>query len=293
MDVLLVGGTGFIGTALGAELVDRGHDVTALSRSPAGGALPDGVESEVGDVTAFDSIERSFEGRDVVVNLVALSPLFEPPGSLTHESVHLDGTKNVVEACERHGVDRLVQLSALGADPDGETAYIRAKGQAETVVRESDVEWTIIRPSVVFGDGGEFLDFAKKLTPGPIKALPGGGKTRFQPIWVGDLVSMLADAVEDDEHAGECYEVGGPAVLTLAESTKLAYAAEGTDVTITSVPMWLVRLGLTAADSLPFVPMGADQARSLSMDNTLQDNDCTAFGLDPDDLTTLQSYLGV
>jgi NADH dehydrogenase len=293
MDVLLVGGTGFIGTALAELLVERGHEVTALSRTPAEETLPEGVETATGDVTAFDSIVGSFEGRDAAVNLVALSPLFEPSGELSHGSVHLGGTENVVQACEDNDVPRLVQLSALGADPNGNTAYIRSKGRAETVVRESDLDWTIFRPSVVFGDGGEFLEFTKQLTPGPVKALPGGGRTRFQPIWVGDLVSMLADAVEDDQHSEQTYEVGGPEVLTLAEITKLVYAAEGKSVTIASVPMPLVKLGLTAADSLPFIPIGADQARSLSMDNTLAENECTAFGLDPEALTTLRSYLGV
>jgi NADH dehydrogenase len=110
---------------------------------------------------------------------------------------------------------------------------------------------------------------------------------------VGDLVTMLADAVEEAVHADQTYEIGGPEVLTLAAITKLVYAAEGKSVKIASVPMPLVTLGLTAADALPFVPMGADQARSLSMDNTLSENDCTAFGLDPENLTTLGSYLGV
>jgi len=292
MNVLIAGGTGFIGTALCGELVDRGHDVTALARSPDGTDLPDGVDVAVGDVTALDSIEDSFEGQDVVVNLVALSPLFEPSGNKSHESIHLGGTENVVAACETHDVDRLVQMSALDADSRGPTAYLRAKGRAESVVRDADCDWVIIRPSVVFGDGGEFVPFTKKLTPGPIKALPGGGKTRFQPIWVGDLAPMLADAVTEAQHAGEPYDIGGPEVLTLAEITRLAYASEGKSTTIVSVPMALVKLGLTAADPFP-LPMGADQARSLALDNTVQENDCTVFGVDPDELRTLRSYLGL
>lgn len=292
MDVLIVGGTGFIGTTLTTELLDRGHDVTVLSRNPGTADLPEGVEEVAGDVTAYDSIEGAFEGMDAVVNLVALSPLFKPKGGLTHETVHLGGTENVVEAAQAHGVGRLLQMSALGADPDGPTAYIRAKGAAEEVVTASDLDWVVVRPSVVFGDGGEFVSFTKKLTPGPVaKVLPGGGTTRFQPIWVGDLVPMLADALEDDAHIGETYEIGGPEVLTLAAVTRLAYEAEGKAAKIVPMPMPLAKLGLTVAGPLPFVPMGPDQARSLEFDNTTDDNDADVFVDDIEELTTLREYL--
>lgn len=291
MKVLVAGGTGFIGTNLCTELDERGHEVTALSRSPDDDRLPEGVELAMGDVSATDSIREAVAGQDAVVNLVALSPLYQPRGELDHETVHLEGTENLVRVAEAEGVDRFLQLSALGADPDGDTDYIRAKGKAERVVRDSDLEWTIVRPSVVFGDGGEFLEFTKKLTTPYLTGLPGGGETRFQPIWVGDLVPMLADAIEDDDHVGEIYEVAGPQVVTLADATELAYEAEGKSVTVLPVPMTVAKLGLAAADPIPLVPFGADQARSLEIDNTVTDNDVTAFGRDVADLTTLRSYL--
>ena len=294
MNVLVAGGTGFIGRNLCAELVERGHQVTALSRDPDPSELPDGVETAVGDISAYDSIEGAFEGRDVVVNLVALSPLFQPPKGASHMTVHYGGTENVLQATDEHDVDKLVHMSALGADPDGATEYIRAKGLAEEAVQEADIDSVIFQPSVVFGDGGEFVPFARKLTPGPLfKVLPGGGRTRFQPIHVGDLVPMLADAVEDDKHVGKTYEVGGPEVLTLAEVTRLAYEAKGKSAKIVPMPMAIAKLGLTVAGPLPFIPMGPDQARSLRLDNSTADNGVTAFGVDPDSLTTLQEYLGL
>ncbi|WP_135536229.1 complex I NDUFA9 subunit family protein [Halostella pelagica] len=293
MKILVTGGTGFIGEKLCRELDDRGHDVTALARSPDEADLPETVELAMGDVTAYDSIEGAFTDQDAVVNLVALSPLFKPKGGATHESVHLGGTENVVRAAEDHGVGRLVQMSALGADPDGPTAYIRAKGKAETVVKDSDLDWTIIRPSVVFGEGGEFVSFTKKLTPPYLAPLPGGGKSRFQPIWVGDMVPILADAVEDESHVSETYEIGGPEVLTLADVAKRARRAAGQSVTVVPVPMALAGVGLTVAGAIPGFPMGADQYRSLKFDNTTNDNDVDAFGRDEASLTTLSSYLGL
>jgi NADH dehydrogenase len=293
MDVLVTGGTGFIGSHLCPELVERGHDVTVLARTPGDADLPADVGRVAGDVTNYDDVASAVEGMDMVVNLVSLSPLFKPKGGdETHLRVHLGGTENVVEACEAEGVRKVVQMSALGADTDGPTAYIRAKGRAEQVVRNSDVAWTIVRPSVVFGDGGEFVEFTKLLTTPYVTGLPGGGRTRFQPIWVADLVPMLADCVRD-AHDGETYELGGREALTLAEVTKLVYRAEGRSVAVLPVPMPLAKVGLSVADPLPFVPLGQDQYRSLGIDNTVRENDVSAFGVEPDDLRTLSSYLGL
>jgi len=299
MNVLVVGGNGFVGSHLCAELVDRGHDVTVLARNPEDGDLPDDVDTYAGDVTDYGSIEGAFDGQDAAINLVALSPLFKPDGGdEMHDRIHRGGTEHCLEAAEEHDVDRFVQMSALGADSDGPTHYLRAKGRAEELVRESDRDWVIFRPSVVFGEGGEFVGFTKKLkswfAPGvPVYPLPGGGTSiRFQPIWVGDLVPMLADALEADDHVGETYEVGGPDVLTLREITNMVYDSEGKSVTIVSLPMGMAKLGLTAMGSVG-LPMGKDQYRSLQFDNTVGSNDVGAFGATESGLTTLRSYLGL
>lgn len=294
MKVLVAGGTGFIGRNLCRELLDRGHDVTALARNPDPNDVPDGVDTAMGDVTAYDSIESAFEEQDAVVNLVSLSPLFKPSGGdEMHDRIHLGGTKNCVRAAETYGVDRFVQMSGLGADASGPTHFLRAKGKAEEVVRESTLDWVIFRPSVVFGEGDEFVGFTRKLTPPVLAPLPGGGKTRFQPIHVDDLVGMLADAVKDERHVGEAYEIGGPEVLTLAEVAKLARKARGQSVSILPVPMAIAGIGLKIAGKIPGFPMGGDQYRSLQFDNTTSDNDIDAFGVGVEGLTTLSSYLGV
>jgi NADH dehydrogenase len=298
MNVLVVGGSGFIGTHLSRELIDRGHDVTVLSRSPDPEDLPSSVDTVMGDVTAYDSIEGAFEGQDAVIYLVALSPLFKPKGGDDrHFEVHTDGARNTVQAAEEHGVERIVHMSALGADADGPTSYLQSKGQAEEIVSESTLDAVIFRPSVVFGEGGEFVSFTKRLkkmfAPGlPLYPLPGGGtETRFQPIWVGDLVPILADATEDDDYVGETYEIGGPEVLTLREITDLVYDAEGKSIRIVALPMGLAGIGLKTLGVVPGFPMGGDQYRSLRIDNTTTHNDIDAFEVESAELTSLSSYL--
>lgn len=292
MEILVAGGTGFIGTHLCRELDERGHDVTALARDPDQADLPEGVDAVVGDVTAIDSLSEPAQGQDAIVNLVSLSPLFKPKGGdEMHSKIHLEGTRNLVDAANAAGVDRFLQMSALGADPDGPTAFIRAKGRAETVVRESSLGWTIIRPSVVFGEGGEFVPFTKLLAPPYLTPLPGGGKTRFQPIYVEDLMPILAEAVEGDEHVEQTYEIGGPEELTLAAVARIAHGADGRSVNVLPVPMAMAKVGLSIMDAIPGIPMGRDQYRSLQFDNTTDRNDVETFGVNESDLTTLSTYL--
>jgi uncharacterized protein YbjT (DUF2867 family) len=294
MQVLIAGGTGFVGRNLCEELRERGHDVTALARTADPAAVPDDVAVVAGDVTDRATLDDPMAGMDAVVNLVALSPLFQPSGGdEMHDVIHRGGTENLVDAAEAHDVDRFVQMSALGADPDGDTHYIRAKGRAEAIVRESDLAWTVLRPSVIFGEGGEFVSFTLKLTPPILAPLPGGGATRFQPIHVGDMVAILGDALEDEAHVGESYDIGGPEVLRLADVAKLGRRAKGQSVRILPIPMALAGIGLRIGGAIPGFPMGADQYRSLQFDNTVADNEVPAFGYDPADLTTLESYLGL
>lgn len=293
MDILVTGGTGFIGSRLCAELDSRGHSVTAFARDPEATDLPTAVERVSGDVTDPDSLDGPLEGKDAVVNLVALSPLFKPRGgNMMHDRIHRAGTQNVVAAAEEAGVERIVQMSGIGADPDGPTAFLRAKGQAEEIVKASNLDWVIVRPTVVFGEGGEFVSFIKKVAPPYVTPLPGGGRTRMQVIWVDDLVPMLADMVEKDDYVGGTYEIGGPDRLPLARIAKLVNAAAGRSSTVIPIPMSLAGVGMTIGGMVPGFPFGKDQYLSLKMDLVVSENDVDDFGVDEDDLRSLADYLG-
>ncbi len=288
MNILVLGGTGFIGSGLVEELVERGHGVAAMSVEEDA-EVPEGVEYVQGDITDYDSMVDAFDGRDAVVNLVALSPLRKPEKGLSHEDIHLGGTENAVRAAEEKGVEDFIQMSALGADPDGPTAFLRAKGRAEEVVRESEHEWLIFRPSVVFGEGGEFVNYVDNLTAPYLSFLPGGGKTRFQPIYRGDLISIMADAIEEGVR-NRVLELGGPDELSLADITQMLYSSRNESVAILPIPMFAVRIGLQLASRLGF-PMGPDQYRSLKMDNVTNSNAASDY-IPLEEMKPLREFLG-
>ena len=286
MDVLVAGGTGFVGRALCRVLSDRGHAVTAASRSPDWTGLPAGVETAVVDVTDPD-LADAVAGHDAVVNLVALPSHVQPRGR-SHDAVHRAGTRHLVRACEESGVDRFVQMSGLGVDGGVHTAYFAAKRRAERIVRRSALEGVVYRPSVVFGDGCAFLPFLRWVVPPLVAFLPGGGGMRIQPMWVGDLAPMLADGVEDADRAGETYELGGPEVLTLAETARLVRPSVRL---VVPVPLPLAGVGFALAGAVPGVPFGLDQYRVFRLDNTTDDAAAAAFGVSEDDMLRVGEYL--
>ncbi|PSP17339.1 hypothetical protein BRC62_04890 [Halobacteriales archaeon QH_10_67_13] len=143
---------------------------------------------------------------------------------------------------------------------------------------------------MVFGDGGEFLSFLRRVTPPVIAPLPGGGETRFQPIHVSDMAALIVAALAPD-HAGQTYEIGGPETLSLAELARLVRGREGRPPTVVSVPMGLAGAGLKLADAVPGLPLGSDQYRALRLDNTTDDNAVERLGRPPAELTTVREYL--
>lgn len=292
MDVLVLGGDGFVGRHLCAELIERGHSVAALSRTPEPAVLPDEVATTAGDVTDYSSIEGAFEGKDAAVNLTALPPLHQPRPGTYHDTICTGGVINATRAAEKHEVTRYVEMSSLGVDPHSPIAYWRTQGIGDMVARSSDLDWVIVRPSFIFGEGSETFAFIERYTTPYLTVLPdGGNQLAFQPIWVEDVARMVADTIEDDEHVGKTYDLGGPDVLRFGEVTRMLYKADGKSVTILPVPMLLAKIALYAVDPISRIPLGVDQALALEMSNVTEYNDIDAFGLDESDLMTLAEYL--
>lgn len=222
--VTVFGGSGFIGTQVVRALARRGWRVRVAVRNATRGAEMR-MAGDVGqvqtvrcDITDKAAVAQAVQGADAVVNLVGI--LFET-GGRKFQALHVDGATHVAEAAKAAGVKRLTHISALGADANGKAAYARTKGQAEIAVRAAFPGAVIIRPSIVFGSGDQFLNrFAAMAVWSPVLPLIGGGRTRFQPVHVADVAEAIATATVSAEAEGETFELGGPSIWTFEDILK-------------------------------------------------------------------------
>lgn len=266
--IAVIGATGFVGSHLVPRLVERGHTVIGVSRD---GRRLDGwgsrVEPRSADVVSGD-VEAAMDGADAVVHLVAIPR--ESRGR-TFEEVNVLGTRRVVAAAERIGVKRLVHLSVLGVTDDPRLRYLSSKWRGEEAVRASGLEWTILRPSIMFGSGDGFFRLIRTTlrwwSPG-IVAIPGRGDVRFQPLSADDLALAIEVCLTDAAHARQVVELGGPAYLTYAEIVDAVMAATGMRRLKVPMPLPLLR-GITALTDrvLPVFPVSHDQVVSMSRPN--------------------------
>jgi len=290
--VLVTGASGFVGSHLLPELLGAGHRVVALVRSPTSGekvtrrlpaALVANLELRTGDVDRPATLPPALAGVDAVVHLVAIPR--DRSGGRQLLAVNLDGTRNLVAAMQASGVMRLVHLGALGVEDREELHYAKSKARAERAVRESGLDWTILKPSLLFGPGDGFFNIVAdlvRLSPG-IVPVPGDGKSRFQPLHVGDLALCLRLSLERPETVGHAFELGGPRVWTYREITAEVCRGMGRRRAILPMPVPLIRLVAGAAEAvhLPF-PVATDQLRQLALDNVGPlDGVHSAFGFIP------------
>lgn len=223
--VTVFGGSGFVGSQVVQALARRGWRIRIACRRPDR-AYKLQTSGTVGQIMAVrcdaaDSaqVAKAIHGADAVINLVGI--LYETPGR-KFQNLHVGVSRAIAEACAAAGVDRLVQVSALGANPESDSDYARTKAEAEMAVREVKPDAVIVRPSVVFGAGDDFLNrFAQLTQIAPVLPLIGGGQTKFQPVYVGDVAEAVARAVGRTEADGQTYELGGPAVMTFEDVLKL------------------------------------------------------------------------
>ena len=282
--VTIFGGSGFIGTQVVRALAEPGSGaggarIRVAARNPGRGyklrMLGDVGQIEVVQANVRDpqSIERALDGAEAVINLPGL--LFER-GRQTFQSVHVDGPRAIAEAAARRGVTRFVQMSALGADLDSASAYARSKAAGERAVREVISTATVVRPSLVFGpEDSLFNRFAAMATKSPFLPLVGGGATRYQPVYVGDVASAFARLATDPVTAGRTYELGGPAIYTFRELMELILKVTGLRRVLLPVPYPAAGLIGSLGDIqakiglLPPPLLTSDQVALLRTDNVV------------------------
>lgn len=267
--ILVTGATGFIGSEILRRASKRGWRVRGLARHPDRaeelGRLPH-VELFRGDVTDPDDLDEAMEGVTAVVHLVGI---IAPTKKQDFDAVHVGGTKAVLAAAGRAGVPRHVHMSALGAvEARDATDYFRTKWEAEEAVRESGLSATIFRPSIVFGrDSDLFRPLGRAVRYSPAIPLPGGGRQRLQPVWVGDVAECFLQAARMERSPEPAYEAAGPDVLELRDVVAtLAEAMGRRRPAIVPLPAGpLETLAGIAEKAFPNPPVTADQLRMLEI----------------------------
>lgn len=285
--IVVLGGAGFVGRHVVARLAATGHSVVVPTRRREDAKhlilLPtvDVVEAGIHDPRELAAL---CAGASAVINLVGI---LNETGDSTFERAHVEVTRHAVTACHAAGVPRLLQMSALGAAPDGPSRYLRSKAAAEAIVAASGLAWTIFRPSVIYGRGDTFLNLFARLSrslPVVVLAAP---NARFQPIHVEDVAHCFVHALGDDLTHRARYDLCGPKVYTLLELVRYVGEVVGAVRPIVPLGPGLSKLQATVLEHLPGKLMSRDNLRSTETDNVCGCPFPAVFGIAPASLEVI------
>jgi NADH dehydrogenase len=292
-EVLVTGGTGFVGTHVCRALIARGFLPRLLVRAGSEGRIPEDVRNACrvtpGDAADREAVEYAAQGTSAIVHLLGIIREF-PERGITYERLHVAATRNVVDAARRWEIPRYVHMSALGARPGGPTGYFDSKGRAEEYVRMSGLSWTILRPSVIFGPGDQFLnELAAILRKAPIVPVPGDGSYRLQPVFIGDVAKGFTDALLRPDTEGRVFEVGGPERLSYGELLDKVAASAGRRARKVHVPLSVLRPLVRGMERFRKFPLTTDQLEMLLAENICDPEPFySTFGFTP---LSLSDYL--
>jgi NADH dehydrogenase len=273
--IVVTGAAGLVGTHVCRELTDRGWRVRAIVRDGEKatrriGHLP--LEIVGADIRDANAMEHALRGAGAVIHLAAIA--IERPGQ-RYEDVNASATALLLEAARAQQVDRFIHMSQNGASSASPYAFLRSKGMAEDLVRVSDRQWTILRPSVIFGPQDAFVNVLARLVrlSPVVYPLPDGGRARFQPIAATDVARVIARALERSATIGGTYALGGPAALTLRQMAERIFLAMDVQRVILPLPVSVLRPILALLQRvLPNPPVTTSLLDLLGVDNTVADN---------------------
>jgi len=296
--ILVTGGGGYVGSHVVRRLAISGERVRALARDPRRVERErrlEGIPVEIvrGDVTVPDSLSTAFAGVRSVIHTVAIAI---EKGASTYEEVNYQGTVNVVSAAQSAGVRRFINLSQLGADAGLPYRFLASKGRAQEVVAASGMGWTAFRPSVIWGPEDEFANTFARLIPFSPLLYPivGDETSKFEPIWIEDVVTSILKVLPEPSTYGREYELGGPEVLTLEEIERRTLAAVGARRAMVRFPMPLLRVIVTLMETLlPAPPVTHSLLEMLAVTSVTAENALAQFVGEPRPFTpeNIKSYM--
>lgn len=274
--IFITGGTGFVGTNLRAALGDRPIRLLVRNKAEHSDLESTTVELVEGDVTKPETLRGAMTGCQAVIHLVAI---IEEKKGQTFDGVIRGGTQNVVDEARRVGIKRLLHMSAMGARNDARYPYLKAKWDAEQIVKGSGIPWTVFRPSVNFGPGDGFINvLADLVRKAPVIPVVGSGKSKFQPISVKEVALAYLRALDEPRTVDQTFELGGPEILTYEELLDIVAAKLGKKRPKAHVPVGLMKPAVTLSKVLPKPlrpPVTREQLRMLSLDNCSLDSATT------------------
>ena len=285
MKVFVTGGTGFVGREILAQLLQSGHTVRALVREGSADKLADQgkVEVHTGDITDSASLVGALEGCDAVIHLVGIIRAF-PGRGITFKKMHVTATENILEACDEQGVHRYLHMSSNGTRENGSTAYHRSKWQAEELVRDSGLDWTIFRPSLIFGRGSEFVKLLTELIRRvPVVPVLGDGQYRMQPVSVTQVAESFVKALGMPESVGAIYQQGGSESYSYDVILDLTGRAMGREKVVkVHQPLFMIKPMIKMLQGFEQFPITEDQLKMLVEGNICDPGEwAEAFALEP------------
>ena len=293
MRIFIAGGTGFVGDHLVKALREKGHELRLLVHRRSSG-LGSGIDQIDGDVTRMESFEHAVIGCDAVINLVGIIREF-PSRGITFERLHVQATSNMLEATRKAGIRRYLQMLALGTRPNAVSRYHKTKFRAEELVRSSGLDFTILRPSLIYGPKDAFINMlAGQLRLAPIMPIIGSGTYRLQPIHADDVARCFALALELPETVGQSYELCGNNRLSYVELLDAIACAMGKPAPFKPhVPLGLMKMIIPLMQRVPQFPITMDQLQMLIEENICDGCWKRVFHFEPQDFQKeIQAYLG-
>ncbi|MEA3141148.1 MAG: hypothetical protein QOK23_3317 [Gammaproteobacteria bacterium] len=298
LSLVVLGGTGFLGTRLVARLIKDGHQVTVLSRDREQHkhllVLP-GLTLENCDVYQEAQLSERFRGKDVVINLVGIRNE-RGFGGAGFKRAHTELTQHVLNAARSAGVTRLLQMSALKAAPDAPSYYLRSKGDAEKLIRDqiTALDWNIFKPSVMFGPGDSFLNrIAGLMAAIPFIFPVARPNARLQPVFVDDVVNAMLRCLHGGTSSRQIYELGGPQVCTLREITALVGKLTHRRRLIIGLPGLLGSMMAFFMNFVPGRPFSSDNYRTLKVDSVCREDGFAKLGIKPQSMAaSARLFLG-